>query len=268
MAATNVILAVIVASTLLGSPEQEPVAAQPQPAAAQPDAQPAPAPTVQPTTGYETQPAATAQPATQAQPSYPPQPSGPVPLQPQQTGLGMMIAGPLTVAIGIPFSFLGNYAWRENCGPDSSNRRCADGTLGSIGAHTVTGVAYAAGISFTGIGAARRARFDAAQDPTRSGTGMIIGGALLLPASLISMGLVRLTLWLPTPDCQTYDCVERYQNISTVVVGGLALTASMGAGLLMYGASYNRSKPKQLVPIAVLPQAGRGYAGLSLTGRF
>ena len=212
-------------------------------------------PQPQPYAGYETQPAT-------------PPPTGPVPLEPPQTGVGMLIAGPLTVAVGIPFSFLGNLAWRDNCGPTSSNRKCADGTLGSIGAHTLTGFAYAAGIAFTGVGAARRGRFDAAQDPTRSGTGMLVGGAVLLPASLVGMGVVRLVLWLGTPECQNYDCVERTQNISTVAVGGLALTASMGAGLLAYGAAYNRHKPRLQVPVAVFPQAGRGYAGLSLTGRF
>src|SRR5690606_3949589 len=105
-------------------------------------------------------------------------------------------------------------------------------------------------------------------DPTRSGTGMLVGGAVLLPSSLIGMGMVRLFLWLPTPDCQNYDCVERTQNISSVAVGGLALTASIGAGLLMYGASYNRNKYRYQTPVAVLPQFGRGYAGLGLAGQF
>jgi hypothetical protein len=180
----------------------------------------------------------------------------------------MLIAGPLTVAIGIPFSFLGNLAWRDNCGPTSSNRQCADGTLASGGAHFVAGVAYAAGISFTAVGGGRRGKYDASQDPTRSGTGMIVGGAVLVPSALIGMGMVRLFMWLPTPDCQNYGCVERTQNISSLAVGGLALTASMGAGLLTYGIAYNRHKPRFSAPVALFPQAGRGYAGLSLTGRF
>jgi hypothetical protein len=240
----NSFLAVIVASNLVGTPEPSEAA---EPVAPAPAAEPAP----EYPASYQTPP-----------------PSGPVPLESQQTGLGMMIAGPLTVAVGIPFSFLGNLAWRDNCGPTSSNRECADGTLGSLGAHTVTAFAYTAGITLTGVGAARRGQYDAGQDPTRTGSGMLVGGAVLLPASLIGMGMVRLFLWLPTPDCQTYDCVERTQNISTVAVGGLALTASIGAGLLMYGASYNRHKARFYQSVAVLPQAGRGYAGLGLTGRF
>lgn len=267
MPPAHLLLAVVVASTFLGPPDgtAEPVPAQPQPAVEQPQpapVQPQPQPVQQPVqpqpqpyAGYETQPA-------------PPPPTGPVPLEPQHTGVGMLIAGPLTVAIGIPFSFIGNMAWRDNCGPTTSTRRCADGTLASLGAHSLTGFAYAAGIAFTGVGAARRGRFDAAQDPTRTGTGMLVGGAVLLPASLVGMGVVRLVLWVGTPDCQNYECVERTQNISTVAVGGLALTASMGAGLLAYGAAYNRHKPRLQVPVAVFPQAGRGYAGLSLTGRF
>jgi hypothetical protein len=234
MPIANVLLAVIVATTLDGTPESE-IVEQPAPAA-----EPAPV-------------------SHQAPPSYQP---------PTRTGLGMMVAGPVTVAIGIPFSFLGNLAWRDNCGPTSSNRQCADGTLASLGAHTITAFAYTTGITLTGIGAARRGQYDAGQDPTRTGTGMVVGGAVLLPASLIGMGMVRLMLWLPTPECQTYDCVERTQNISTVAVGGLALTASIGAGLLMYGAAYNRARPKYYTPVAVLPQVGRSFAGIGFTGRF
>ncbi|HVH99383.1 MAG TPA: hypothetical protein VM869_11745 [Enhygromyxa sp.] len=267
MAAANLLLAVIVASTFLGPPDEavpaqpQPAPAQPQPAPAQP--QPAPAP-VQPAPA-PVQPA----PADPYAGYQPPPASAPVAVQPEpQTGIGMLIAGPLTIAVGIPFSFLGNLAWRDNCGPDSSNRQCADGTMASIGAHTVTGFTYVAGIAFTAVGAGRRGRYDAGQDPTRTGSGMIVGGAILLPASVIGMGMVRLFMWLPTPDCQTYNCVERNQNISTVAVGGLALTASMGAGLLAYGAAYNRHKARLQMPVAVFPQAGRGYAGLTFTGRF
>jgi hypothetical protein len=260
MPVANLLLAVIVAFS--GSPEQPAEAAPPT-------SEPAPVPAPAATAPAPVAAATATAPATQPSPVYEtPPPSGPVAVEPTQTGLGMLIAGPLTVAVGIPFSLLGNLAWRDNCGPTSSNRRCADGTMASIGAHTVTGFAYAAGIAFTAVGAGRRGRFDASQDPTRSGTGMIVGGAVLLPASLIGMGMVRLFMWLPTPDCQTYDCVERNQNISTVAVGGLALTASMGAGLLMYGSAYNRHKARYLAPVVVLPQAGRGYAGLTLTGRF
>jgi hypothetical protein len=253
MPVANLLLAVLVASLIDGEPSAQPtgtVAAEPTPAPA-PAVTPAPAPTAPP-------PAATPT----------PQPT-PAPVQvEQQTGVGMLVAGPLTVAVGIPFSFLGNLAWRDNCGPTSSNRQCADGSIASFGAHFLAGAAYATGISLTAVGAARRGQYDGTQDPSRTGTGMIVGGAVLLPSSLIAMGMVRLFLWLPTPDCQNYDCVERTQNISSVAVGGLALTASMGAGLMMYGINYNRYKRRATMPVAVLPYAGRGYAGLSLTGRF
>lgn len=241
MPIANWLLAVIVASRLAGSPES----------------------------GEGTEAVVYEQP--QPQPQYEPQPrydAPPPSSEPTQTGLGMLVAGPLVVAVGIPFSFLGNLAWRDNCGPTSSNQQCADGTVASLGAHTVTAIAYTAGITLTGIGGARRGQYDAAQDPTRTGAGMVIGGAVLLPSSLIGMGMVRLFMWLPTPECQTYDCVERTQNISTVAVGSLALTASIGAGLLMYGAAYNRHKSRYHPPVSVLPQVGRGYAGFGLTGQF
>jgi hypothetical protein len=257
---------------LFGTPPDQP-AVQPQPAAQpEPAAQPAqPQPAAQPPQPQPAQPPAE-QPAQPQPQSYAGQAQaesvGPVARGPQQTGVGMLVAGPITVALGIPLSFVGNRAWRDNCGPTTSTRKCADGSLASAGAHTLTGFAYAAGITFTAIGAARRGRYDAGQDPTRSGTGFVVGGAVLLPSALIGMGMVRLFMWLPTPDCQTYDCVQRQQNLSTVIVGGLALTASMGAGMLMYGASYNRARPKFNPPVLVLPQAGRHYAGLGLTGQF
>jgi len=261
MPIANLLLAVVLSSTGEGSPE-EAVATEPTPAPAPVAEQPA----AQPQPGYQEPQPGYQEP--QPQPGYPePPPAQPIAAEPE-TGLGMLIAGPLTVAVGIPFSFLGNLAWRDNCGPTSSNRQCADGTMGSLGAHTVTAIAFTAGITLTGVGGSRRGKYDAIQDPTRSGTGMLVGGAVLLPSSLIGMGMVRLFLWLPTPDCQNYDCVERTQNISSVAVGGLALTASIGAGLLMYGASYNRNKYRYQTPVAVLPQFGRGYAGLGLAGQF
>jgi hypothetical protein len=264
MPVANLLLAVLVASLIDGEPAGT-VAAEPAPAPA-PAVAPAPAPAVAPAPASTPPPTAT--PTPQPYPGYETPPPTPAPVVEQQTGVGMLIAGPLTVAVGIPFSFLGNLAWRDNCGPTSSNRQCADGTVGSTGAHFLAGAAYATGISLTAIGAARRGKYDGTQDPTRTGTGMIVGGAVLLPSSLIAMGMVRLFLWLPTPDCQNYGCVERTQNISSLAVGGLALTASMGAGLMMYGINYNRYKRRAAMPVAVFPQAGRGFAGLSLTGRF
>jgi hypothetical protein len=91
---------------------------------------------------------------------------------------------------------------------------------------------------------------------------------VMLPMSLIGMGMVRLLMWLPTPDCETASCVAQYQNLSTGIVGGLALTASVGAGLLMYGVGYKRRQARVQPPFAVLPQVGRGFAGLGLTGQF
>ena len=257
---------------LLFAPPEPAPAEQPQPVAeSQPVAQsqPQPQPQPQPYAEPQPQPYAQPQPQPQPQPYYEaPPPSGPVANGPGESGLGFLIAGPVVTALGIPMSFLGNGAWRNNCGPDSSTRECTDGSLASAGSHTVAGMAYATGISFTAIGGARRGRYSAAQDPTRTGSGFVVGGAVLVPGALIGMGMVRLFMWLPTPDCQTYLCVQRQQNMSTVIVGGLALTASLGAGMLMYGSSYNRSRPKFASPVMVVPQAGRHYAGLGLVGSF
>jgi len=202
----------------------------------------------------------------------PPEPApapapAPAPPSQQRTGLGMLVAGPLTIAVGVPFAFLGNKAWRDNCGPFSSNRECADGTIASVGGHTLAGMAFATGITLTAIGGSRRGRYDAGQDPSREGAGFIAGGAVLLPVSVIGLGMVRLFMWLPTPDCETYACVARSQTTSSAVVASLALTASVGAGLLTYGVAYNRHRTR-MPPVVLLPQAGRGYAGLNLMGQF
>jgi hypothetical protein len=103
---------------------------------------------------------------------------------------------------------------------------------------------------------------------TSKRSGMIVAGAVILPASLISLGLVRLFFWLPTPECMEASCVASYQTTSTLAVSGLALVGGLGAGLMMYGIGYNSGLRRYKKSVALVPQAGRGYAGLSLSGRF
>ena len=245
------------------APAQSQPQPQPQPAPVQPQPQPQPAP-AQPQPQPQPQPAP-AQPQPQPQP-YATAPAQPPP-PPEQTGVGYLIAGPLTASLGIPFSFLGNAAWRDNCGPFDSNSECAEGTTLSVAGHTVAGAAFGMGILFTGIGGQKRGAYDAKRGISFDGSGLIVGGAVLLPISLIGMGMARLFLWLPTPDCETYTCVERYQNISTISVSGGALLASMSAGMLMYGASL-KSGQKRLRQLSLVPALGRGYAGLNFSGAF
>lgn len=259
-------LALTVGSSLAASPPDQPAPARPQPAPyvqPQPDpyAQPQPQPYAQPQA--QPDPYAQPQPYGQAQPQPAYQPPRP---PPEQTGVGMLVTGPILVAIGVPFSFLGNAAWRDSCGPLDSDAKCAGGTAGSGASHTVAGIAYGTGILLTGLGGGRKGKYDGRRDPSRDATGFVIGGAVLLPISLAGMGIARLLLWLPTPECQTYSCVAQYQNISTITVGGLGLLASAGAGLLMYGTGFNRGR--SLPHASLLPSISRHYAGLSLTGRF
>jgi hypothetical protein len=177
----------------------------------------------------------------------------------------MLVTGPLLVAVGVPFSFLGNASWRENCGPLDSNSACAGGTAGSLSAHTVAGLMFGMGIGLTGLGANRKGKYDGKRDPTRVSTGFIAGGAVLLPLSLVGILAVRTVLVTQAVECETEMCVSTFQNVSTITVSTLALTASAGAGLLMYGVGYNKARQRSAM---VLPQFGRGFAGLSLTGRF
>lgn len=223
-----------------------------------------------PLVAVHSQPAAPGpQPAPAAAPPPPASDTGVI--EEPSNGIGLLVAGPLTIAIGIPLSFAGNAAWRDNCGPTSSDSDCASGSTLSALSHTFTGLAFAGGIAMTAVGGGQRGKFDAHRHlgEGRAGdrAGLIVVGAVLLPASVIGMGMARLFFWIPTPQCMEYSCVATFQNTSTLVVGGLALTAGLGAGLFTYGLGYNR-RVRQARRVAVLPQAGRGYAGLSLGGKF
>ncbi|MCA9685430.1 MAG: DUF2339 domain-containing protein, partial [Myxococcales bacterium] len=140
--------------------------------------------------------------------------------------LQAMVAGPLLVVAGVPLSFLGNSLWRDNCGPTSSTRECADGTVGSVGLHTLAGVGYGLGIGFTAMGARKHAAYSVFSGNDPEPSGFVVGGAVLLPLGLIGMGMTRLFFWLPTPDCLDYACVQRYQNYSTISVASGAVIAS------------------------------------------
>lgn len=254
-------LALCVAANLLSldsPPEPAPATAPPATTAAPaPEPGPAPAPATQP--AYQDP---YAQPY--AQPAPAPAPA-PVYDEPDSTGVGMLVTGPLLVATGVPFSLLGNASWRENCGPLDSDLDCSGGTVGAFASHAVTGVLFATGITLTGLGGLRRGKYDGRRDGTRSSVGFITGGAVLLPMSLAGMLAVRTVLLTEAIECEVESCVSQLQTISTLTVSTLALTASAGAGLLMYGSGYNRARQRSAM---VLPTVGRNFAGLSLTGRF
>jgi hypothetical protein len=177
----------------------------------------------------------------------------------------MLVTGPLLIGVGVPFSLLGNRAWRDDCGPLSTDTECSGGMVGAIGGHFVAGAIYATGISLTAIGGARRGRYDGKRDGSMDATGFVIGGAVMLPVSLVGMAAVRSVLLTQAIDCETYGCVRQFQTISTISMAGLSLGASLGAGLLMYGVNYNKARQRTAF---VVPQLGRNFAGLSLTGRF
>jgi hypothetical protein len=184
----------------------------------------------------------------------------------------MLIAGPITTAVGIPLSLLGNLAWRPACGPHTSTDRCARGTGLTLLAHAGAGLAYAGGITLTGLGAGRFGTYRAEEElatgaELRSRTGFKIAGAILLPSAVIGMGMARLFFWLPTPDCLDEDCVRSYQITSTLTVGGLGLVAAAGAGMLMYGMRHDRGLRRD-VRVSFSPQLGPGMAGLGASGRF
>jgi hypothetical protein len=189
------------------------------------------------------------------------------------SGIGFLVAGPLTVGVGIPLAFLANDAWRSNCGPSNSNVECARGsTLSALG-HTGAGLAFTAGVVFTGVGGHRLGMRNA-ENKWRSGirpnprNGALISGAVLLPASVLAFGFVRLFYWLPTPDCETAACVRNLQTQSTSIVSACALGAAAGGGLLMYGLGFNKSARGNRASLDVAPFVGPGIGGLGFSGRF
>jgi hypothetical protein len=231
-------LAFSVAISLLSfdtPPEPAPVAppaSEPAPAPA-PATTPAPTPAPAPAQTYPVQPGYQdpyAQPAPTPAPAYEPD---------EPTGIGMMVTGPLLVAVGVPFSLLGNASWRENCGPLDSDSACFGGTAGAIASHAVAGVAFGTGILLTGLGAQRKGTYDGKRDPSRSATGFVTGGAVLLPLSLAGMLAVRTVLLTEAIDCEVQSCVAQFQN--------------------------NRGRQRAAM---LMPAVGRNFAGLSLTGRF
>ncbi len=242
---------------------QPPDAVEPAPAPAPTYAPaPAPAPAPVPAPVYAPAPAPAPAPAyaqPQAQPYVPPPPK-------PSDGVGLLVTGPLLVIAGVPLSLFGNTLWRNNCGPTSSDRRCADGSFASAGMHSLAGLSYGLGIGFTGMGAARHANYSvyAGRDP--GSQPLIVAGAVLLPVGLLGMGMVRLFMWLPTPECMTYACVRSYQDASSFGVGAGALVASAGAGMLMYGTGLERAKRRYRLSFS--PRIGREFAGLELRGRF
>jgi hypothetical protein len=264
-------LSTLVFSVMVFAAPPEPAPAPTPAPAVAPTPAPAPAPGQDP---YAQQPAYQDPyaPQPQPQPGYqdpyaqPYQAPAPAPyVPPEQTGIGMLVTGPILVAVGVPFSFLGNGAWREGCGPLDTNSACAGGTAASVAGHTFAGLAFGTGILLTGLGGSRKGKYDGKRDPTRASTGFIAGGAVMLPLSLAGMLAVRSVLLTTAIDCETEPCVAQFQTISTITVSTLALTASAGAGLLLYGVAYNKHRQPSAM---VLPQVGRGFAGLSLAGRF
>lgn len=258
MSLSTLAFSVAVGLMFEGPPEPAPA---PAPATA-----PAPAPAPAPGQAPYAQP----QPAYQdpyAQPYQPAPAPAPAPAyaEPESTGIGMLVTGPVLVAVGVPFSLLGNAAWREGCGPTDSDASCLGGMAGGVASHAIAGISFGTGILLTGLGGQRKGRYDGRRDPERSPTGYIVGGAVLLPLSLVGMLTVRTVLLTEAIDCEVESCVTQFQNVSTITVSTLALTASAGAGLMMYGVGYNRGRQHSAM---VMPSVGRNFAGLSLTGRF
>lgn len=188
------------------------------------------------------------------------------------SGLGFLIAGPVAVAIGVPFSLLGSDAWRSSCGPTNSDVECSGGTVRSVASHTVSFLSYGAGIGLSAAGGHRYGKYSAARDAREHNrvydrSGFVVAGAVLLPASLIGMITARTLYWIPTPRCETESCVKTYQRSSTAVVAAFALGASASAGLMLYGASY-KGWVRKNVRLSVAPNIGRGTGGLVLRGEF
>ena len=245
----------------------EPAPAEPAPAEPEPEPEPEPALTPTPESAEPTR-AETVR-VMPVPPPEQPEPSAPPPDQPKPSpsaGIGMLVTGPLLVLVGAPLSLVGNTLWRDGCSPDSSVNSCANGTAGSMGMHFLASASYGLGISFTGLGARKRADYSVYSGRGLDPAPAIATGAVLLPLGLLGIGVARALFWLPTPGCLEYSCVQRYQTYSTISVAASAAVAAGGAGLLMHGLGVRHAKRRRNLSFA--PRLGRDMAGLSLTGTF
>ena len=123
----------------------------------------------------------------------------------------------------------------------------------------------------TGIEALVRLPMLQQQRDRRAGlntAGFITGGSVLAGLSVASMIGMRAYFWEVTPRCSNYACVQACQNMAPLTMSGLALSTSVGAALIGYGRGYRRQRRLMEPEMMLLPQTGRGFAGLTLRGQF
>ena len=207
-------------------------------------------------------------------------PAKPVkPVRQPKSGIGLLIAGPLVAAAGVPFSLLGNMAYRRTCvDSDAATAseealECTAGVFGSIALHTLAFVAYAGGVGMTGGGAMLRGRFNAWDDvqsasERRSTVGFKAGGGVLVGLSAALLLTSRIMLWVRMLDCDDVQCVQTRQNIATALVGTSVIGLGAGVGMLGYAGAYDRGLRRYGGNVALLPAIGTRHGGLRLVARF
>lgn len=184
-----------------------------------------------------------------------------------------MLVGPAMVGLSVPVSLWGNAAWRDACGPTSRARDCRPGTTLSMTARAGNGVLFGSAALFLWIGGKRLGVRHALRD-YEGGRAWIdtkafaVGGGVLAGFSAAAMVGMRAYFWQVTPRCSNYACVQGSQNMATLTMSGLALSASIGAALVGYGRGYRRQHRLIDADLTLLPHTGRRFTGLSLRGRF
>lgn len=186
---------------------------------------------------------------------------------------GFMLTAPVLIGASVPISLLGNRAWRDACGPNSRTRDCRPGTTLSLAARTGTGILFGSAGLLMWVGGKRLGARHALRDHGLrrewiNTKAVSLGGGVLTVLSSAGMISLRAYFWQAAPRCTNYSCVQRTQNLATLTMSSLALTASMGVAMIGYAQGYRRQKGVININMSLLPEAGRGFAGLRLRGSF
>lgn len=218
----------------------------------------------------------------------------PPPKKPPFTGVGLFAGAGISFAIALTEQIVAHRLVKKRCidpvaaqskandPPEeeaeqigNSIIKCVPGILPAIALRVNSDLALISAISMAAAGAVLRAQRNAYDDAFASrsrkdivklrwaGIGLIIGGA-------VTYLVTGPTAWGILAKCDTGKCAARARIMGFATRDVSAVMIASGAGMLGFSESYRRrheaySRDRAL---AFSPAFGRGFAGLSLTGRF
>jgi hypothetical protein len=152
---------------------------------------------------------------------------------------------------------------------------CVPGVLPAIALRVHSDLALVSAISMAAAGAVLRGQRDAFDHVYASkrrndiaklrwaGVGLILGG-------VVTYLVTAPTAWGVLAKCDTAKCASRMRIMAFATRDVSAVLIAGGAGMLGYAEGYRRAHEKfgREKALSFSPSFGRGFAGLSLSGRF